>query len=117
MDAIFHITEPSLWERAVIEGTYASSTREASLSDVGFIHCSFKDQVEMVANCIYDDWEGPLLLLEAHPGEIPSEIRVENLDGGSEGFPHIYGPLPIAAVKGVHSLARLGGKWTLPPDL
>ena len=117
MDSIFHMTDPSLWERAVIDGAYAGSTREASLSDVGFIHCAFKHQVEMVANYIYDDWEGPLLLLEADPREIPSEIRVENLDGGSEGFPHIYGPLPTAAVKAVHNLARQGAKWTLPTDL
>lgn len=118
MDTIFHITEPSMWERAVMDGVYVSSTREASLAEVGFIHCSFtKEQVETVANYIYGDSEGPLLLLEVDPSQIQSDIRVENLDGGSEAFPHIYGPLPIAAVKGVHSLGRLGGKWTLPPSV
>ena len=117
MDTIFHITAPSLWESSVLEGTYAYSTREATLSDVGFIHCSFKHQVEKVANYIYDDWDGPLLILEAEPGQIPSEIRIENLDGGSEGFPHIYGPLPIGAVKAVHHLVRHGGAWTFPEGL
>ena len=27
-----------------------------------------------------------------------STIRVENLDGGEEMFPHIYGPVPLNAV-------------------
>lgn len=117
MDTIFHITDQALWRQAVGEGTYSQSTRDAVLSDVGFIHCSFKHQVEMVANYVYSDWEGPLLLLEVTPDEIPSEIRVENLDGGSEGFPHIYGPLPITAVKAVHDLHKQGTGWTLPAHL
>ena len=114
---IFHITEVPLWEQALADGSYLGSTRDASLGDVGFIHCSFQHQVETVANYIYDDWDGDLLLLQADPAEIPSEVRVENLDGGTEGFPHIYGPLPAGAVKAVHQLVRESGRWRLPPGL
>ncbi len=113
---IFHITEPSRWERALVEGSYACSTRDATLRDVGFVHCSFRHQVETVANCVYSDWTGPLLLLEMDPDKIPSEIRIENLDGGTEVFPHVYGPLPTAAVTVVHQLKRQPGGWTLPND-
>lgn len=115
--SIFHITEPSVWEQAQTDGSYYGSTRGASLGDVGFIHCSFRHQVETVANFLYGDWDGPLLLLEADPDNISAEIRVENLDGGSEGFPHIYGPLPTNAVKAVHLLVKQSTGWTLPPDL
>lgn len=111
---IFHITETRLWERALADGSYTSSTRGASLGSVGYIHCSSRHQVETVANHIYDDWDGDLLLLEAYPDEIPSEIRVENLDGSTEQFPHIYGPLPVTAVKAVHHLVRDSDKWRLP---
>lgn len=112
--AIFHITEPSLWDQALVDGEYSRSTRGATLADVGFIHCSFREQVETVANFIYDDWDGPLLVLEASPQAIPAAIRVENLDGGTEGFPHIYGPLPIDAVSAVHQLVRQADGWKLP---
>ena len=115
--AIFHITEPPVWERALVDGEYTQSTRDAALADVGFIHCSFRDQVETVANYIYDDWDEPLLLLEADLDAIPAEIRVENLDGGTEGFPHIYGPLPTDAVTAIHHLTRQPDGWRLPPDL
>lgn len=114
--SIFHIAEPSTWDRAVVDGSYAGSTRDAALSDVGFIHCSFRHQVETVANYIYNDWDGSLLLLEVDPDRIPSEVRVETLDGGTEGFPHIYGPLPTVAVRSVHPLVRQPHGWTLPAE-
>jgi uncharacterized protein (DUF952 family) len=113
---IFHITEPSLWARALQAGEYTGSTRDAGLGEVGFIHCSFRHQVEAVADCLYGDWEGTLLLLEADPRAIPSEVRVENLDGGREEFPHIYGPLPVDAVRAVHQLVRQGQRWRLLVD-
>lgn len=114
---IFHIAEQARWERAVTDGSYVCSTRDARLSEVGFIHCSFEHQVETVANFLYGDWNGPLLLLEVDADEIPSEVRVENLEGGVEGFPHIYGPLPTAAVKAVHRLVRQATGWTLPANI
>jgi uncharacterized protein (DUF952 family) len=115
--AIFHITETALWERALRDGSYTVSTRGALLSDVGYIHCSFKHQVETVANFIYGDWNGDLLLLQADPAAIPSEIRIENLEGGCEDFPHIYGPLPAKAVKAVFQLVREADRWRLPRNL
>src|SRR5262249_24983622 len=50
---IFHITEPLLWKQAEEAGSYTGSTRGQSLDDVGFIHCSYADQVEMIANFVY----------------------------------------------------------------
>jgi uncharacterized protein (DUF952 family) len=115
--SIFHMAEPVPWEQARAEGWYAQSTRGATLADVGFIHCSFRHQVETVANHIYGDWDGPLLLLEVNPDEVPAEIRIESLDGGPEAFPHIYGPLPTTAVTAVHSLVMRPSGWRLPAEL
>lgn len=114
--SIFHITEPSLWELALADGSYERSTRDAALAQVGFIHCSFRHQVETVANYVYDDWPGSLLLLELDPDRISAEIRLENLDGGSEDFPHVYGPLPTTAVRAVHEMRRRDGTWQLPAE-
>jgi uncharacterized protein (DUF952 family) len=114
---IFHITERPLWQRALRDGSYTYSTRGARLSDVGFIHCSFKHQVEAVADHLYGSWQDDLLLLQADPSAIPSEIRVEALEGGTDGFPHIYGPLPAEAVEAVYELVREAGQWRLPRGL
>jgi uncharacterized protein (DUF952 family) len=111
---IFHITEPALWQDATERGTYDRSTRDASLAEVGYVHCSFPHQVETVANYIYGDWSEALVLLEIDVGQVTSPIRVENLEGGTEEFPHIYGPIPAAAVNRVHPLERSDGRWQLP---
>jgi uncharacterized protein (DUF952 family) len=114
---IFHITEPSLWERAVADGVYTGSTRDATLADVGYVHCSFRHQVEPVANYVYADFDGPLVLLEVDTEGVGAEMRVENLDGGTEGFPHIYGALPTAAVTAVRQLDKQGSRWALPAEI
>jgi uncharacterized protein (DUF952 family) len=114
---IYHIAEPEAWQRALGEGVYTRSTRNAGLAEIGFIHCSFLHQVETVANAVYADWDGPLLLVEVRPDGIPAEIRVESVGGGTDRFPHIYGSLPTAAVSAVHLLARRAGRWWLPPAL
>ena len=46
---IFHIALPDDWEAARRSGKYTASTRGRSLSEEGFIHCSFTDQVEATA--------------------------------------------------------------------
>lgn len=114
---IFHLAEPRLWHDALRAGLYTWSTRGAGHGDVGFIHCSFRDQVVAVANRVYADWDGPLVLLELDAQRIPAEIRIENLEGGAEQFPHIYGPMPTAAVTAVHELRREPTGWKLPAGL
>ncbi len=37
------------------------------------------------------------MVLEVDPERLPFAIRVENLEGGSEPFPHMYGALPTEA--------------------
>jgi glutathione S-transferase len=95
---IFHIATTREWAAAQADGSYTRSTRGRSLDEVGFIHCSYGNQVAVVAAAIYGDCEEPLVLLHIEPTAVGSEIRVENLDGGDEQFPHIYGPLPTSAV-------------------
>ena len=112
--SIFHIAEPARWHQAQADGSYTGSTRGSDLRGVGFIHCSYRHQVEAVANHLYADWSDELLLLEADPEKIPAEIRVERLDGAPDEFPHIYGPLPTAAVSAVHTLTRQADGWVLP---
>jgi uncharacterized protein (DUF952 family) len=114
---VFHIADPQLWQQARVTGSYEQSTRDATLADVGYIHCSFAEQVETVAGFIYADWPGDLVLLDIDTAQVAAPVRVENLEGGTDQFPHVYGPIPCDAVSQVHDLARSAGRWRLPDGL
>jgi uncharacterized protein (DUF952 family) len=103
---IFHIAFESDWKSAEEIGTYRVSTRGAHLDDVGFIHAGFEHQVAGVGALFYEDAAEPLVVLVIDTERLDAPVVVENLDGGEEGFPHIYGPLPVPAVVDVRP-ARL----------
>lgn len=96
-DELLHIALPDDWTAARAAGEYRISTRGRSLDDVGFVHCSYPDQIEAVANRYYAD-VAELVLLHLEPELIEPEIRVEAAHDGSGDFPHIYGPIPAMAV-------------------
>ena len=102
---VFHFTEEEQWQQAQQAGAYTGSTRGATLAEVGFVHCSFAEQVERVAHYLYDaDFAGRLVVLEIDTDRLDAEVKVENLDGGVELFPHIYGAIPVGAVVAVRPL-------------
>jgi len=92
-DLIYHITPFKDWETALSAGSY----RADSLGSDGFIHASIASQIIDTANRYYRGQHG-LALLAIDPQKVQVEIRYENLIGGEERFPHIYGPLALDAV-------------------
>jgi uncharacterized protein (DUF952 family) len=96
MTMIYHITTAADWEAAQAQGHYTV----ASLTSEGFIHCSKLEQVVATANRHYPGQRG-LILLSIITDRVIAEIRAENLSGGSELFPHIYGPINLDAVNAV----------------
>ena len=71
-----------------------------------------------VANENFRGDDDHLLLLEIDPTSIAPTIRYENLEGGEELFPHIYGALNRDAVVGVHHLvAGPSGEFSSPAAL
>jgi uncharacterized protein (DUF952 family) len=94
---IYHVTSDADWRAALPTGHYRWSTRGRSLDDVGFIHCSYAEQVTRVANAIYLGVHG-LVLLVIDPSRLTSPVRDEAPDKSEETFPHIYGPLNTHAV-------------------
>ncbi len=114
MEPIFHLTTPQCWNDALASGDYPWSTRGTRFEEVGFVHCSTWSQVENVALYVYPG-ELTLNLLVIDPTLVGAEVRYENIEGGSELFPHIYGPLPIDAVINVMTLnANTAGRIWLP---
>jgi glutathione S-transferase len=116
-EPIFHLTEVPVWHDAVTTGRLTESTRGRRLEEVGFIHCSYRSQVETVAGFVYADVTGELLLLEIDPDRVPSQIRVEAAPGTTDHYPHVYGPVPVEAVTAVRTMNGDGGQWQLPEDL
>ena len=93
---LFHITTPDAWARAKESNSYTAD----SLHTEGFIHCSEPRQVTWVANKHFRGRRG-LLLLHIDPSKLTAEVRHENLEGGSDLFPHVYGAIPVDAVVNV----------------
>jgi uncharacterized protein (DUF952 family) len=103
---IYHLAEPADWAAALGSGRYERSTRGRSLAEEGFIHASTAEQWPVVRRSFYADVAGPLLLLEIDPGLLTSPLVVEVGDPETgEEFPHLYGPLDVAAVVSVTELA------------
>ena len=113
-EALWHLTERSSWERALATGRYDGSTRGASLAEVGFVHCSYPGQLAAVAGFVFAGCEEELVVLELDRAlleEAGSLVRVEPgdpRDPASERYPHVYGPVPVTAVRAVRP-ARMRG--------
>jgi uncharacterized protein (DUF952 family) len=113
-EPIFHLALPDDWASAFSSGEYRMSTRGVTLEDEGFIHCSTRAQMEATANRFYGDLE-QLVVLTIDPRLVPSPIVFEPPAPGMDAlFPHIYGPLPIAAVNVATAwIRRPEGAWKL----
>ena len=110
---IYHITPENNWHTAQQEGAY----RADSLASEGFIHCSTARQVQRTANRFYRGKPG-LLLLCINDQLVRSKIRYENLEGGSDLFPHIYGPLNLDAVaQALPFQPQADGTFILPEEV
>jgi uncharacterized protein (DUF952 family)/heme-degrading monooxygenase HmoA len=116
---VFHVALPDDWDTAQRTGEYTMSTRGRSLAEEGFIHCSFADQVEAIANRYYADLD-ELVLLTVDPsllgGELGSELVVEDpFPGAPQRFPHVYKPIPVAAVVDTTTWRREPDQpWVVP---
>ncbi|MFI5491014.1 DUF952 domain-containing protein [Actinoplanes sp. NPDC051859] len=104
---ILHFCTRAEWDAAMAAGTY----RAASLATQGFIHCSTPEQVHIPATMLARGCTD-LLLLVLDEQLLPVPVVWEDGDpphpSGMQ-FPHLYAPIPVAAVKAVH-------EWPPQPD-
>ena len=110
---ILHLALPDDWAAAFETGSYTMSTRGVTLEEEGFIHCSYPDQVEGVAERFYADVD-QLVLLTVDTSLVDAPVRDEPpVPGSDERFPHVYGPLPLAAVRDARLWFRSPDGWSL----
>lgn len=106
---IFHITSQPAWDAV------GSHYTAPSLVEEGFIHASTREQVGWVANHLYRGLrDRVILVIDEAALDVP--VRWEGNPPGP--FPHLYGPLPVAAVTRVVPFpCGPDGSFTLPEAL
>ncbi len=83
-----------------------------SLDEEGFIHFSFRGQVERTATAI-DKGRNGLVLLCVDDSNL--EVVVEDSYDIGEDFPHVYGPIPRTAITRVIPFpCETDGSFRLP---
>ena len=100
---IFHLTDSTRWAQSVAAGEHTGSSRRVELADEGFIHCSTDTQWRATVERFYADVDD-LLLLHIDESLLDVPLVIEQLGEAPEPFPHVYGPIPLAAVVKVEKL-------------
>jgi uncharacterized protein (DUF952 family) len=93
---LLHLIEPASWRSALTRG----AVRPPSLEALGFVHLSSPEQVHLPAEALFPG-RRDLVLLVVDPGRLTDPVRWEPgtpSDPDGMRFPHLYGPLPVAAV-------------------
>ena len=90
---IYHITDRSSWLTAKMGSYYKADTLESD----GFIHCCTSEQVAFVLKNWFKGAKD-LVMLVIDTDKLTSPVKNENLEGGDELFPHIYGRINLDAV-------------------
>jgi len=90
---IYHITDRSSWLAEKMSSHYKGDTLESD----GFIHCCMSEQVTFVLENWFKGVKD-LVMLVIDTDKLTSPVKYENLEGGDELFPHIYGSINLDAV-------------------
>ena len=106
MKTIYHIISLTTWEQVKDKFPYT----HPSLKSEGFIHCSTKAQIPIVLERFFKD-ENCLIVLEIGPDKLSSNLIFERVDG--DNYPHIYGEINSEAIREIHLLKRIEGKFLI----
>lgn len=113
---LYRISQANDWEQAQQTGFFASP----DLAAEGFIHASELGQVLETARLYYANSPRALLLELDEEALLAAGVRVERewAAGRQAWFPHVFGPVPLAAVCRVWPLpVAADGTAALPPAL
>ena len=100
MTIIYKICEQALWRNAEMDGCFRGSPID--LRD-GFIHFSTAAQLPETAAKHFAG-QSALMLVAVEAAALDGSLKWEKSRGGAL-FPHLYAPLPLAAVRWAQPLA------------
>ena len=110
---IYKIMPRALWQQAQDKGVFDGAPVDHA---DGFIHFSTAAQVRETAAKHFANQDD--LLLIAVDGQALGPSLIYEPSRGGDLFPHLYGPMPLAAVIAVHELPRnRDGVYMFPESL
>ncbi len=112
MSILYKIMPKKEWEQAQSEDVYTGSVVDRR---DGFIHLSAARQVRETAAKHFGQQEN-LVLLSIDEDSLGDSLKWEISRGGAL-FPHVYGPLPMNAVREANSLPLENGEHQFPESL
>jgi len=89
---IYHVVLPETWEKLKDEFEYEAK----SLKVEGFIHCSYKYQLEKVIEKYFSKAR-KVIILTINPHRLNVRVVVERSTDG-DFYPHVYGKINLSAV-------------------
>lgn len=105
---LLHIITKAGWDAAQSAGSIAPAEGEE------FVHCSDRGVVHVTAGKFFHG-QRELLLLVIDPKQLGVPVRWEAVPDSPLWFPHVYGPIPAAAVTEAHEFpCEPGGSFVLP---
>jgi uncharacterized protein (DUF952 family) len=93
---LLHVATTTAWAQAQATGIHAPPELERD----GFLHCCTRAQLAFVLRRHFAGAER-LLVLTFDPAAVPAEIRWVRSEPEQDPFPHLYGPIPVDAVRRV----------------
>jgi uncharacterized protein (DUF952 family) len=109
IEPLLHLVPASEFD---IEATEAYAP--SSLDVEGFVHCATLAQVAGMARMLFAG-TADLLLLVLDPRALDAAVQWEDRYGIGQTFPHVYGPVPRAAIVDVIAFPPgPGGRWSRP---
>ena len=101
---LFHLATRDEWDAAASDPAYTPGRFGVE----SFIHCSYREQLDGVYQRYYAGRDD-LVLLEIDRGSLERLVGAalvidESSTAPGELFPHVYAPLPHAAVRAVRDL-------------
>jgi uncharacterized protein (DUF952 family) len=108
---IFKIVPRIEWEN--VGARYEGSTHDRA---DGFLHFSTAAQLAETLRRHYAGQDN-LMLVAVDPAALGDALKWEYSPSRGEDFPHLYAPLPRAAVRWAKAIGRTpDGEFLLPPD-
>ena len=99
---IFKIVDAAEWIEVARTDAYQGSSKDRA---DGFLHFSTASQLPETLRRYYAD-AADLVLVAVDETMLGARLKYEHASSRGEDFPHLYGAMPLSAVRSVHALRR-----------